>query len=62
MSAPAILLHPSDTVAIALRDLAEGEELADLGITTSAAVARGHKLALRDIALGTRATRGRSTR
>ncbi len=40
----ALRLHPDDSVATALRDLAPGESV--LGVVTGEAVARGHKLAL----------------
>lgn len=54
----ALLIHPDDTVAVALRDLAAGETLAardaDLGVVaTRQAVPFGHKVAVRPIAAGT---------
>jgi altronate hydrolase len=42
---PALQIHPADGVGVALRDLAAGETV--LGVTLRAAVAKGHKLALR---------------
>ena len=50
----AIRIHPADNVAVALEDIAPGEEL-DLGpvsVTASEAVPRGHKIALSAIAEG----------
>ena len=46
-----IKIHPSDNVAVALTDIAAGEEVTaeDLTIRAAEAVARGHKIALRDI-------------
>jgi altronate hydrolase len=44
-------LHPTDHVAVARADLAAGTALAD-GLTTRAAVARGHKVALEPVAVG----------
>jgi altronate hydrolase len=41
----ALQIHPADSVAVALHDLAAGETV--LGVTLQAAIARGHKLALR---------------
>lgn len=50
---PAVLqVHPSDSVAVALRALEAGEQV--LGIRTAVAVPRGHKLALVPIAAGER--------
>jgi altronate dehydratase len=54
----ALLIHPADTVAVALRDLAAGEQLtardADLGgVVAHEAVPFGHKVAVRPIASGT---------
>jgi altronate dehydratase len=50
----AIVLDPADNVAVALRALAEGEEIAVEGETLRAATAipTGHKLARRAIAEG----------
>lgn len=47
-----IQIHPQDNVAVALRDLACGETITCDGIelTLRAAIARGHKLALCDLA------------
>lgn len=49
-----IKIHPSDNVVVTLRELAEGEqlELGDTTLTVKATTARGHKLALRDLAQG----------
>jgi altronate hydrolase len=49
-----IVIHPDDNVAVALEDVRAGETLAVGGKTVTAAqdVARGHKLALREIAAG----------
>ncbi|GIX14494.1 MAG: dehydratase [Paracoccaceae bacterium] len=48
----AIRLHPADNVAIALTDLPAGTELPELGVTTGAAIPRGHKIALGPVAAG----------
>ncbi len=48
----ALQLNPNDTVAIALQDIAADTALADFGVTTTAAIPRGHKIALRDMAAG----------
>ena len=49
-----IRIHPDDNVAVALTDLKAGERLNADGIAITAAedVARGHKIALREIAEG----------
>ena len=48
-----IQIHTEDNVAVALCDLQAGETLAAAsGITTAEPVARGHKIALREIAAG----------
>ena len=48
-----LTLAPGDDVAIALDDLAPGDELAGQpGVTVRAPVPRGHKVALRDVAEG----------
>ena len=52
MTAPAIRLHPEDSVIIALQDLAAGTALPDFGLTLTEPVNRGHKIALRDQASG----------
>ena len=58
MNNVAILLHPSDHVATALKDLKAGDTIAvRLGETTYSVILRediafGHKYALRDIAEG----------
>jgi len=54
MDQACIVLHPDDNVAIAVRDLQAGEALRPGGPPALEAVARGHKLALRDIAAGER--------
>ena len=48
----AIKIHPLDNVAVALEDIAKGEEITagDRTVTASEPVARGHKIALTDIA------------
>ena len=50
----AILIHPADNVAVALEDIRAGESLTLGGGTVTARedIARGHKLALREIAAG----------
>ena len=50
MSAPAIRIHPSDDVAVALMSIAPGGEA--LGVTAREAIPAGHKMALRDILKG----------
>ena len=52
MTAPAIRLHPEDSVVIALQDLTEGTSLPEFGLTLVEPVNRGHKIALRDQAQG----------
>ena len=49
-----IRIHPDDNVAVALEDIRKGETLTLDGVSVCAAedIARGHKLALRDIAAG----------
>ena len=49
-----IRIHPADNVAVALADIAKGESITIDGISVTAAedVARGHKIALADIAEG----------
>ncbi len=49
---PSIQIHPADTVAVALRDLAEGENVG--GVSLRQAVPVGHKLALRSVEAGGR--------
>jgi len=46
-----IKIHPTDNVAVALADLAEGQriEIDGVSITLRSFIARGHKLALRDL-------------
>ena len=48
MTAPAIRLHPQDSVIIALEDLKAGTALPEFALTLSEAVGRGHKIALQD--------------
>jgi altronate hydrolase len=52
-NSPIIVLDPSDSVAIALADLAEGDPVGSSGITARTRVPKGHKIALRPIAAGT---------
>lgn len=48
---PALLqIHPADSVAVALRSLAAGEEIG--GITVATAVPHGHKVALQNVPAG----------
>lgn len=47
---PALRVHPADNVAVALRDLAQGETV--LGTEVLQAVPRGHKVAVEPIAAG----------
>ena len=49
-----IRIHPDDNVAVALAEVKAGEQIAleGLGLTAREDVARGHKIALRDIAQG----------
>ncbi len=49
---PALCIHPDDTVAVALRDLAAGETVE--GVLLSEPIPHGHKFALRPIADGAR--------
>ena len=49
---PILILQENDSVAIAMRDLTPGEPAGIGGLATAGAIPRGHKLALRDIALG----------
>lgn len=52
MKNPLLRIHPADNVAVALEDLAEGQQvaLAGLSLTLSRAIPRGHKVALALIA------------
>src|SRR5262245_37108091 len=54
MSAPFLLVDASDSVATALRDLAAGETLETFGVTVkaTAAIPRGHKIAVRAVEAG----------
>jgi altronate hydrolase/galactarate dehydratase len=56
-TARAIRLHASDNVIVALADIPAGEHLADLGVTTTDAIPRGHKIATAAIAPGDRVIR-----
>jgi altronate hydrolase len=47
-----LILHQNDSVAIALRDLATGEDTGLAGVPTTQAIPRGHKVALGAIAVG----------
>ena len=49
-----IKIHPQDNVAVALADIAKGEVLSEgsLSVTAAEDIARGHKIALRNIAEG----------
>lgn len=49
-----IKIHPSDNVAVALKDISKGEEITVAGLPLSAVsdIPAGHKIALRDIAEG----------
>ena len=49
-----IRIHPSDNVAVALTDIAVGEQLTADGqeVTAAENIARGHKIALRTIREG----------
>src|SRR5215207_4165807 len=52
---PVVRLHPSDSVVVALRDIAVGELLdaAELpGLCAAQAVGQGHKVAVTPLALG----------
>ena len=50
-----IKIHPSDNVAVALENIAEGELVTVEGFSVTATqnIARGHKIALKKIAEGT---------
>jgi altronate dehydratase len=55
MKENALLIHPRDNVAVALRNLAAGEEIKAKGIeglTALQEVPASHKIALRDIPAG----------
>ena len=47
-----IRIHPDDNVVVALEDIKQGETLGGLGVCAAEDVARGHKLALREIREG----------
>ena len=47
-----IRIHPDDNVVVALEDIKQGETLEGLGVCAAEDVARGHKLALREIREG----------
>lgn len=50
MSTNALRIHPSDTVAVALRALQKGEAI--LGVTLEQDIPQGHKFALRNVRAG----------
>lgn len=55
MTANILLIHPRDNVAVALRDLAPGEEATGSGVTgfkIRDQIPVSHKVALRDLAAG----------
>jgi altronate dehydratase len=55
MKENALLIHPRDNVAVALRDLAAGEEVKARGVeglTALQEIPASHKIALRDIPAG----------
>ena len=47
-----IRIHPSNNVAVALTDIAAGEEIGLENVIAAEAVKRGHKIALKDISAG----------
>ena len=47
-----IRIHPDDNVAVALADIKAGERFEDYGLSAAEDVARGHKIALREIKEG----------
>lgn len=53
MEQSALIIHPADSVAVALRDLVAGEMIDD-GIVVTETVERGHKIALRTHGMGER--------
>jgi len=58
MTSPSTLrLHPNDPVAVALRDLAAGDEIGILDVRASQNIPRGHKVALRPISAGEAVTK-----
>lgn len=52
MSANTLFLHPSDNVAVALRDLDPGTVAGGIGVSVPNRVPRGHKFAIRPVAAG----------
>ena len=48
----ALQLNANDSVVIALKDIAANTALAGFGVTTQSAVPRGHKISLREMAVG----------
>ncbi|WP_439103850.1 UxaA family hydrolase [Celeribacter marinus] len=48
----AIILHPSDNVAIAMADIGAGEEICSTGVKTLQSTRQGHKVAVAPIAAG----------
>lgn len=55
MTEPVLLLHPDDTVGVALRPLAPGDAVR--GVRVRGPVPAGHKVALRDVAPGAAVTK-----
>src|SRR3978361_830173 len=53
MSALAIRLHPSDTVIVALADIAPGTRLDDESVGARVRIPAGHKMATSDMPSGT---------
>ena len=47
-----IRIHPDDNVVVALEDIRQGETLDGLSVTAAEDIARGHKMALREIRAG----------
>ena len=47
-----IRIHPDDNVVVALEDIRQGEKLEELGVSACEDIARGHKMALREIRAG----------
>ena len=52
MALSILRLHPNDSVAVALRDLAEGEEIRQDGLRTTQGIPPGHKVAIHTIRVG----------
>ena len=49
---PIIIIHPDDSVAVALREYHTGDTVNDLGLTLQNDIPAGHKIALRPIKKG----------